>query len=309
MKKNGHYRRVLWLTENERNLGQIVENCLQQRETETLPRFPMGDGLECVIVRQTLAAERRYLHFIVFEAGAPVAIVNTEAELAAAGGFASEQDPHSGQEFIQSQLFCLISDNHIVWTTHNSPLRENSLQLIFSSLIDSCGFGGTTGNTQFGFQVVLDDEVVLEAFRSGIQEIDLGLGAFRPTLERIINGGELPEDGILSKIGSFFSHRPTAEEIVAADHIEGKLVLRPGRDWDKPHVLDLLANMSEGIRSDYDDDFVIVTKNGVRLTREKMSLQREFEVEGNKRVLTSIQVDEELRAIFNNMIEDNTLDV
>lgn len=162
--------------------------------------------------------------------------------------------------------------------------------------------------TQFGFQVVLDENVVVQAFQSGIQEIDLGLGAFRPTLERIAEGGELPEDGLLAKIASIFRHQPTAAQITAAEHVEGKFVLRPGRDWERPQVVDLLATMSEGIRSDYDDEFAIVTKSGFRFTRDKMSLQRPFEVNGNKRVLESPSVETELRAILASFIEDEILD-
>lgn len=308
MKKNGHYRRINWL-EDVKDFSAIIEEAVDSFGDSDLPEFLLNSGLACLIARKSLSSETRYLHFIIYEAGAPVAVVNRAAASAVEGVEAAERVPEAGQEFILSQVFCLLRGNHLVWTTHNSAVRESSLYDVFASLIEHNGLGGDTGNTQFAFQVVLDDAIVSQAFQSGIQEIDLGVGAFKPTLERVIEGGILPADGIVSRLRDIFSSQPTAAQIDAAEHVEAKFVLKPGRDWERPAVVDLLASMSEGIKNDYEEEFVIVTKSGFRLTRDKMSLQRAFEVTGNKRVLSSAQVDFELRSILESLAEDGILDV
>ncbi len=124
----------------------------------------------------------------------------------------------------------------------------------------------------------MDEKVIQELFQSGISEIDLGIGAFRPTLERLAAGGALPDDGILAAAKSLFAKRPTASQLEASEHVEAKLVLRSGRDWKRPEVIDLITTVSNNLRASSEDDFVIVTKSGFRLTRDKMSLQRPFDV-------------------------------
>lgn len=309
MQKNCHYRRVAWISETEQNIGEIIEQCIENFPEEELPRFDIGEGLECVVARHSADNGVRYLHFISFEAGAPVAVLAIATDEATDDGDVAEQEPEDGHEFIHSQLFCVVQDNNLVWVTHNSTLKEGSIRNILASLIQHSNLDDAEDFTKFGFQVVLDERVVMDAFRSGIEEIDLGLGAFRPTLERISEGGELPEDGIVRKLINIVGARPTAEDLEAAEDIEGKLVLRPGRDWSKPRVVNLMTNMSSEIFENYEDEFSIRTKSGVRLTRDKMSVKRSVNLAGNKRVLNSMQVDRNLRLVFHSLGEGGIFDV
>lgn len=308
MKKSGHYRRAAWLTDQPRNFGALIEECLEFFEDEPLPRFVLNTNEECLIARKSFFEGRRYLHLVVFEAGAPAAVIQTMLEEGANEIDAGEQVPDEGQEYIKSQIYCVIENNNIVWATHNSPMRENTILKIFFNLIEAAELGGNPSNTQFMFQVIVDENHIRELLRNGIQQIDLGLGAFRSTLEQIVNDGQLPNEGFMGMIANMFTGMPTAEQIEAASQVEGKLVLKPGRSWDQPEVIDFLSAASQNIREEYPEEFAIVTKKGFRLTRDRMSLQRPFDVAGNKRVLTSLQVDAELRAIFAALEEDGLLD-
>lgn len=308
MEKNAQYRRATWLSGSENNLAEIVEQCLGVFGEEGIPRFSIVGSTECIIARKSLSDGRRYLHFVVFQTGAPVAIIQTLAQGGAEEVEATEQNPDAGQEYIQHQLFCLIQDNHVIWTAHNNTLREKAIQAIFVCMIRAAGLGADISTTRFMFQIVLDEGKVQELFNSGIKEIDLGLGAFRPTLERIAAGGALPDEGFLGVLAGMFAGVPSAEDLQAAERIEGKLVLRPGRSWDNPEVIDLMSSISNNIRNGGEDEFTIVTKSGFRLTREKMSFQRPFQVDGNKRILSSYQVDEAFRQVFQSLAEDGILD-
>ena len=306
MEKNAQYRRALWLGNNGHNLAELTEAALAALAGMPIPRFLVAGTTECIIARKSLADGRRYLHFVIFETGAPVAIIQTQAQGEAGEVQAAEQNPDGGQEYIQHQVFCLIQDNHILWTTHNQTLREKQITALFVCLFRAAGLIQQASITQFMFQIVLDEAKVQDLFSQGIREIDLGLGAFRPTLERIAAGGELPDDGFLGMIAGLITGIPSAEELQAAERVEGKLVLRAGRDWDRPEVIDLMSSISNNVRNE--DEFVIVTKSGFRLTRDKMSFQRPFEVQGNKRVLASFQVDAAFRELFATLKEDGILD-
>jgi hypothetical protein len=306
MQKNAQYRRAIWLGENQHNLGELAEAALAAFTHVQVPRFPIYGNTECIIARKTLADGRRYLHFVVFETGAPVAIIQTEVQGTVDEVEASEQNPEGGQEYIQHQVFCLLQDNHIVWTTHNQTLRDSYMPLLFIALFRAAGIINHISITQLMFQIVLDEAKVQELFSQGIREIDLGLGAFRPTLERIAAGGQLPGDGFMGILTGLFTQIPSAEDLQAAERIEGKLVLRAGRDWDRPEVIELMSSISNNVR--HEEEFVIVTKSGLRLTRDKMSLHRPFDVDGNKRVLVSMQVDAAFRDLFATLQEDGLLD-
>jgi hypothetical protein len=58
----------------------------------------------------------------------------------------------------------------------------------------------------------------------------------------------------------------------------------------------------------YDDQFVIVTKSGVRLTREKMSIYKDYDVHGNKLVLNSHEVERNLNLVLDDLVEAGLLE-
>jgi hypothetical protein len=284
----------MWAEGLPHTLATVLDEGFDGIEDNTLPIFGVSNDLQCMIARRSLINEDRFLHFVCYEEGAPVAIINTQIQ--AAEVEADEQDPQGENEFIQAQLFCLISGDHVIWTSHNETLRESRIQDILASFITSQG--GTADAAQFGFQVVLDQVVIQQALEDGISELDLNIGAFAPTLERLANRGELPERGILSKIGSIFNRPATDEEMEAARDIEGKLILRTGYDWNKPEVRELMTTLSNNVRQDYEDEFAIVTKSGLRLTRDKVSLKHDCEVQGNRRILNSFQMETQMRQVL-----------
>jgi len=294
MKKVAHYRRAIWVDGMANTLTTMMDDAFAAVPDDLLPTFNISGGFDCMVARRTNHDGARFLHFVTYEEGAPVAVINTRIQAAAVD--ADEQDPDGENEFIQSQLFCLIFENHVLWATHNEPLREGKIQDILASF--ALANGVPNEQAQFGFQVVLDQEIIQQAFEDGIQEIDLNLGDFASTLERISNGGELPAGGFLAMLSGLFTAPATAEQIDAARDIEGKLILRPGYDWDKPNVKDLMTSLSNRIRENFEDEFVIVTKSGLRLTRDKISLKRDCEVQGTRRILNSIQMETAMRDVL-----------
>lgn len=88
------------------------------------------------------------------------------------------------------------------------------------------------------------------------------------------------------------------EEIEAASNVSSTLILKPGRRWDKPGVRDLLSDVAENVFEGHEDEFVIRTKKGVTLTRQKMSVHSSYAVSGDKQVLSPIDVENNLTKIL-----------
>lgn len=291
MDKAAHYRRAVWLSDNPDTLAKVLKNSFDKVSSGTLPTFNTRDGLDCVVARRSVAQEPYFFHFVVYEGGAPAAVIaalTKAAELDAA--VTSPPDDH---EFIQSQLFCVVRENHVVWTTHNTPMRERGINALFYSLIES--LLGHGDKTQFEFQAKLDRNAFKSAFDSGIEEIDLGVGDFRSTLEAINSDGAVSG---LGPLGSLVKRKLTQQEIEAAANIFGKVVLRPKKNWKKPAVMGLLSEVASNVLEGHEDEFVIKTKSGLRLTRTKMSVHRNYNVQGDRRVLSPAEVQTKLLSIL-----------
>lgn len=300
-KKTAHYRRVVWSIPTPATLCGVLEECLGDVGPDVLPKFEKNGGGSCLVARRRLDQQPYFLHLVTYEAGAPAAVIQAMAEAGTVDP--DTTDPPDGAEFIESQLFCVIKGNHIVWTTHNKNLRDGSVSGLFYRLIENKL--GQGDHTRFELQAKLDPAAFKSAFRGGIEEIDLNLGDFKPTLEALALQGEIPGMSLLS---SLIRRRPTVRQIRAAANVSGKITIRPGRNWDKPQVKELMAHMASNVIDDHEDQFVIVTKGGLRLTREKMSVHKEYRAEGTKQLLDPADVERKLRGVLNDLEEAGLLE-
>lgn len=300
-KKTAHYRRVVWSTPDPATLYGVLEECFGDVGPDTLPKFEKNGGGSCLVARRRLDRQPYFLHLVTYEAGAPAAVIEAMVEAGAVDP--DTTNPPDGTEFIQSQLFCVIKGNHVVWTTHNTSLRDGSVSGLFYRLIeDKLGHGD---HTRFELQAKLDPSAFRRAFRDGIEEIDLNLGDLKPTLEALVSDGAIPG---MSLLNSLIGRRPTDREIRAAANVSGRITLRPGRNWDKPQVKELMARMASNVLDDHEDQFVIVTKGGLRLTREKMSVHKEYRADGSKHLLDPADVERKLRGVLNALDEAGLLE-
>lgn len=302
MQKTAHFRKVVWLRDLDNVLSEVLQECFEGVAARIAPVFNYGDGLECMVAFRRPAANPTFFHFVLYEVGAPAAVIARAARVAP--NRIDEVAPPEGNEFIRGQMYCLVVENDLVWVAHGALLKENRVhqflaQFILSQIEDM-------DLTAFHLQPIVDEAVCRRAFADGIEEIDLGLGGFQSTLEMIQRGGRLPENGFLASMGDIFRNRATNAELAAAQHVKGRISFRPGKKWNAPHVTELLSKMARDVLENQDDEFTIITKGGLRLTREKMSISRELQVDGNDRVLNANQVEMRLRDFMGNL---NDLDV
>jgi len=293
MKKTAHYRRVIWFSDSPRPLGTVLKEFLDKVPTTELPPvFSHANEYDCVIARRSIANEPLFLQFVVYERGAPAAIIpEATAVEALEAGIAN---PPEGTEFIQSQLFCIVRGNDVLWTSHNTPLREGKINLLFAELIQSLG----SHETKFGLQAKLDEKAFGKAFKLGIAEIDLGVGDFKPVLEALISPSGIPG---LEALKSLVTKKPSTAAIRAAADVQGRMVLKPGRRWSRPHVKTLLSNMASNVLSSHEGEFVIVTKGGIRITQRKMSVHKEYDVHGDKQILNPLACQGKLASVLHEL--------
>jgi hypothetical protein len=300
MKKVAHYRRASWTDDNSKTLSDMFSACFERVDENRPPIFSFNKELDCVVAKRDVKRTSTFLQLVAYERGASAAVIPAltrtdalEADTAA---------PPEGTEYIQSQLFCIARGNHLVWTAHNSPLREGRVNLLLAKMIYE--LAGKNAKNQFMLQAKLDKSALEKTLREGIAEINLGVGDFKPTLEALLSPDGL--SGMPTALKSLVQKSPKPDEIEAAANVMGRLTLRPGRRWNKPHVKELLSDMASNIIESYEDEFVIVTKSGVRLTKEKISVHKEYEVEGNKQILYTPDVQININNILDDL-EDNGL--
>jgi len=53
--------------------------------------------------------------------------------------------------------------------------------------------------------------------------------------------------------------------------------------------------MASSVLRNHEDEFVIVTKSGLRVTRSKMTLHKDYKVAGDKRILNPSDCEDKLR--------------
>ncbi len=76
-----------------------------------------------------------------------------------------------------------------------------------------------------------------------------------------------------------------------------------------PQVKALTADMATSLLdSDEDGQFAIVLKNGFRLTRDRMSVKRSYSAEGNKHVLSPVDVQAKLTSAMDELFESGVLE-
>lgn len=294
MRKTAHYRRADHVVGEECTLQQALGHCQDHypNDADAFPVFGFKNGVDCYVARHSQIDGRDFIHLVTFERGAGAAVIET---LQRAG--VNEEPAPEAKQFIQSQVFMLCSHNDIIWTSHNQPLRDSAISVLINQLIDT--FGGFNQAPSYMLLATLDENRLRALMREGIEEIDLNVGGYRETLEYLINNGQIERAGIFSVLRSLGTNDVSQEEREAAEKINARLTLKPGRNWENLHVKELLSHMaSDVLEADLDDGFAIVTKSGLRITRDTVRVKDDFNVDGNRRVVDPVQIKTGLDAAF-----------
>ncbi|MBL4907383.1 MAG: hypothetical protein JKX94_08025 [Sneathiella sp.] len=301
MKKAAHYRRAVQINGEISTIQAVINQCQDQYPDDAYPNFQFKNGTDCIVAKHASTRGRDFVHLVTYERGAGAAVIETLQNPTV-----DEQPAPEQKEFIQSQMFLICSGNNLIWTVHNSPVRDSGINMLINRLIDS--FGDYEEPPEFLLEATLDEARFRELMRDGIEEIDLAVGGYRETLEYALNNGRIERAGIFSVIASLGTRDRTEEEIEASENIMTRLTLRPGRNWDNINIKNILADISTDILGDHDDGFSIITKNGLRITKDAMRVKDDFFVDGNRRVVDIGQIENALHAAYDQFNEMGVLE-
>lgn len=305
MRKSAHYRRAVWFNDGNFDLQSALNVALDEWNGTDV--FRIFDDTDCMIARRFDVNRRLFISLIAFERGAGAAVI--PAVRADADIDTDEANAPDGMEYVQAQLLCLVSGDDLLWTTHNSSIRETTVRHYLLKLLEA--FHPDEEAANFALRAELDVEQLNRAFDDGIEEIDLNLGGFRATMEEALGFGPREQHGLLSHLKSLVSDHPTPEDLDAASDIGLRVAFKPGKRWRRENVKELMSEMGQNLyqqRAEYEDGFAIVTKSGLRLTHEKLTVHRPFAVEGNKRTVNPFQVRDRLDEIMTMLLEGGVLD-
>lgn len=295
--KTGHYRRASQVIGEQMSLEQALGLCSDGYPNAGFPIFDYVEGLQCVVASHRVVEGRQQLHLAVFEAGAGAAVVETMDNVRVDEEPAPEQ-----KEFIRSQMFLICSDGDVIFTSHNSPLRDSRAATLINALV--ARYSGTDSAPTYVFQAALDEERYRQIMDQGIGEIDLGIAGFTQTLEHALQDGTIEQSGLGSVIASLWNRDLTDADREAAAKISGRFILRPGHDWSNIEVKGMLTDMAMNLLDEGNDDgFAIVTKNGLRVTQDTVRLKESFSVDGNRQVVNRNQMFTGLHNAFESFEE------
>jgi len=291
LQKTAHYRRASHFDGQSMFLQAAINSCQDNYKSHGFPVFKVKNDLDCIVAKHKTDAGCDFLHLVTYERGAGAAVIETITNTSV-----TEQPAPNTKEFIQSQVFILCSGDNVLWTTHSNALRDSAVAVLINELIKS--FGGFVKRPMYVFEANLDEKMFRRLMDEGIQEIDLAVGGYKDTLDYLRSGGKMEEAGLFSVLKSALSKKISKKKRQAASKISARVVLRPGRDWADPKVKELMAEMASNVLNEMDDGFIIVTKNGLRVTHDSLKVKDDFHVDGNKRVVDVNQIHTKLLESF-----------
>lgn len=287
MQKKVHFRRVDQVAGQPVELMEALATAMENYPENAFPTFEIFAGSNCLISKHEVYNDAHVLHLVVYEAGAGAAVIDllNNAEV-------GEEPAPDQKEYIISQLFLICSGDGVLWITHNDAMRESRISVTLTQLFSA--FCEYDEPPKYMLIAQLNDDVAMEILSEGIEEIDLKAGALSESIEYLNNGGELPQVGI----GALFQHFMRPDNAVAngAEDVLVGVSIKPGRDWKKPEVKELLASASRSILDDDDEEgFAIVTKSGLRFTKDKIRLSESVKLNNcSRRVLDYHEVRQHL---------------
>ena len=300
IKKTVHFRRAVEMTGTGATLQESLEQCKSGYPKSGYPKYNFRSGIDAIIVKHNNESDKCFLHIVTFEENAGTAVVETLEQL----GVAEHPAPRAKQ-YILSQVYLLCRDDNIIFISHNRWLRDIAVFLLLKKLIAS--FSKSKTAADYKPVAVVDEDRVNKYLSKGVKSIDLNVGGYRPTLEYIANKGRMEKPPLLSALGSFTTDDLTPEKLRAAEKVMSHLTLKAGRNWDNLHVKNLMTKIATDVFSENHTDrstdgFSIITKDGFRITQEDIMIKQQVELDGNRRIIGTAQVQESLSDAFDNLL-------
>ena len=293
--KKAHFRRAKETLGRGKTLEDMLVHCTRQFPKSEIITYSTGDTSDALVNNHKRLKEGLFLHIATFEknAGTPVIQMHKQLQI---GELAAPIE----NEYIHSQLFLLCRHNDLLYVHHNKPLRENGVAVLINHLIGTFYNANIIAN--YKLVAPTRKQILKELLSDGIQEIDLRVGDYKQKFESAKGEAIMMNPIIKAIMSSFGTDEITGDDVKSIQNVMVNLKLRPGRRWKSPNVKLLMEKMvdkhTDKDKEELEEGIVIVTKKGTRITREKLLMTQEFEVDGNDRIIPYEKVRESLLDAF-----------
>lgn len=286
MQKVAAYRRAVWLIDDNHLLEDIIRSSLSNCPTVVSTKFEYKSNVDVQISSRSTNGEGIGCYFTLYAEGSPTATVEN------GGSGVHRRTAPDGEEFLKTGIYLIIQGNHVGYVA-NGHTNDGQITGLLHKFIESQG--NANSMTQFALMARADRHEISRLLRTGVKFIDLGFSDFVTSssdlnanhenyrtvsasrLERIQNGISKVKDGL----GEILGPDRSREEIEAAADLQARIHL--GYDGRNANELvpQILASIGEEL-NDGDDQFKIVTNTGVVITRDKIVVKKEVNVEGDE---------------------------
>ncbi|XUY27607.1 hypothetical protein RMR21_004400 [Agrobacterium sp. rho-8.1] len=276
MQKVSHYRRAMWPLEG-RSVEQFIKRALDNAPNVSDTKFIYQGDVTAQITMRDPQGRGLGLYFTLFSEGGATGTVEN------GGSRIGRANAPAGTEFLKTGIHMILEGNHLAFVA-NGQTNDGQITRLLAQFLNSKGIEGA--DTQFVYMPRSNRRELERLLSVGVKSIDLGVTSFLVAAEEMAaanprNNLAQRGDAFMNAVRGLFGEDRTPEEIEAASDIQAKLHLGyDGRSasYLVPQILgDLATQVTQG-----PDEFKIITTDDTVITRDKLVIKRDVNIEGDE---------------------------
>jgi hypothetical protein len=293
------YRRAEWFgPPSGLNLEKCIRDAYDKLKSVNDRSIPSGDRFIRSVKSKDGPTEGLLVHLTVETPGEPASVVPTGAPNISELDLLTAAPPSEG-EWLDGDAFLFISDDHICMC--GSGIRDGSIRYFLHSLFKKASL--RKDSIKFELVKVADISKVKLIQSQGVKELEIRASLYKATASyrKRMNHAA----GALGVIGKHLKAVLKKPDDVSPDALRVILTLKTDRRFSKDLKLgeqniaqlakDVLINKTE------DDDYVIVTKSGQRISPEEIFMRSKVTIKSDGKTVDRDKTWKELVSFFKNM--------
>lgn len=275
-KKTLSYRRAVWLEADpkHRKLEDFIREAHGILKTVKTRKFQRLDGQYVKCLRyEPIRGGGCFLHLVAETPGdhaSTLAMADEDKE----GSDVATAPPPQGSEFMDGDLFALVKGNDVCLCA--SALRDAAIALYCQELFRKSRRDAVA--TQFDLQKIADVDKMKIIQAEGVKEIEIRATLYAATTDYLKRKTEAA--GAIGAVGKHLKAVFWPEGQVQKDNLQVGITLRADGRMKAGKALGAkrLKTIAEDVVGD-DDDYVIHTKKGQRISRSEVYVRQRVDIE------------------------------
>jgi hypothetical protein len=304
--KTINYRRAEWFGQGI--TAPPLENCLRQclSQLKTIEeRTIFRGGQNAKVAKSSNAGSGGLLLHLATETPGEAASVIPTAPLTATEIDLRTQSPPNDGEWLDGDAFVLVHQNHVCLCT--TVIRENSVSTFFYNLFDKAKM--PRHYRDFLLLKAVDVTRLTMLQKQGVQEIEMRGSLYKVTADYVRRQTQV--SGILGKLGKEVKRFLDKEHDVNPDSLRVAITIKLDKRERRHLALgekDIQLLAEDLIRNaEDDDDYVIVTGTGQKITPKEIFVRAHTLIEADGKTVGRDKAWDELITFYRSLISAGTL--